>query len=183
LKHRDITGAEVSSQVSLPKKILTNHHCIAHQSFYLQKIPMESSDESDINELGSDDDTNDVSREETSNVPNKQRYQAPGNRVRPVVTAIPVYRSSSRVPTSEDESDEEIPANQGSPHSTENVTPSPRDNTEVEPTAAGNTSVDGRASMSRENSDVTDTPRKKRKLGTGFSRRPNNAPLQSRQSN
>ncbi|KAM3582486.1 hypothetical protein VKS41_005132 [Umbelopsis sp. WA50703] len=160
LKHRDITGAEVSSQIT-----------------------MESSDESDINELGSDDDTNDVSREETSNVPNKQRYQAPGNRVRPVVTAIPVYRSSSRVPTSEDESDEEIPANQGSPHSTENVTPSPRDNTEVEPTAAGNTSVDGRASMSRENSDVTDTPRKKRKLGTGFSRRPNNAPLQSRQSN
>ncbi|CAO3664414.1 unnamed protein product [Umbelopsis ramanniana] len=160
LKHRDITGAEVSSQ-----------------------IPIDSSDESEDEQQLASDDNEEASPEPmpqttTPEHTRKVVRNPQAKRVRPVISTVPVIRSSSRVPTSDDESDEEMnleTRNHGQ-RAAENIPPVLADTSpQLSPVSETNT---GTPLISREGSENhQDPPRKKRKLGTGLSRRTSHPPL------
>lgn len=99
-------------------------------------------------------------------------------RVRPVISTVPVIRSSSRVPTSDDESDEEtnLETRNHGQRAAENIPPVLADTSpQLSPVSETNT---GTSLISREGSENhQDPPRKKRKLGTGLSRRTSHPPL------
>jgi hypothetical protein len=147
-----------------------------------------------VNQLGSDEEIDEeVARENSTPEPQQKRKtpepqqkrkKVQGKRVRPVITAVPVIRSSSRVPTSDDESDaDDHSANGSIAHSVENVDPSPVDVISVPSPTSSISALTRSPSEPRENQLNQDQPRKKRKLGPGLSRRPSNPPLQSRHNN
>jgi hypothetical protein len=137
------------------------------------QIPVDSSDESDHEQIVSDDsdeDSPEPNPEQASKAVRKNQTK----RVRPVITTVPVIRSSSRVPTSDDESDDEQNSgfHQVGPRVGENGSPTPIDNARQLSPTSNTTAV---ATEGIENQQ--DPPRKKRKLGTGLSRRSSHAPL------
>jgi len=162
LKHRDITGAEVSSQ-----------------------LPVDSSDESDVNQLGSDDETNEEPPAESESVLGTRnkvvRKIGQTKRVKPVIKSVPVIRSSSRVPTSDDESDSDN-SMRGTVDRAENVDPTIVDS-EAEPSPTTPLPVPSSTSEHRDTTSHQEQPRKKRKLGTGLSKRPRHIPLQPKYTN
>lgn len=144
---------------------------------------MESSDESDINQLGSDDDSDEeLPRPDATSAPGPQvvRKQGQGKRVKPVVRAVPVIRSSTRVPTSDEESDVDDQSVVGSIRRAENVDPAPVETSSLPSPTLPAPSVD---SEQRDNTSQQEQPRKKRKLGTGLSKRPSHPALQSKYTN